>query len=127
MEAQGKSQVFLASDMEAFLVHVIARTIDKPNIWDRPIAIKILGAQTLSGTLRATALQSIGEECLFIDGWQVKQARWPTQTYFIDMGEIAFGMASVSTRPADKLLELVSNNFKLMSAILKTARTLNVT
>jgi len=36
-------------------------------------------------------------------------------------------MASISTRPADKLLELASNNFKLMSTILKTARTLNVT
>jgi hypothetical protein len=43
------------------------------------------------------------------------------------MGEIAFGMASISTRPADKLLELASNNFKLMSTVLKTARTLNVT
>ena len=127
MEAQGKSQVFLASDMEAFLVHVIARTIDKPNMWERPVAVKILGAQTLSGSHRATALQSIGEECLFIDGWQLKQARWPTQTYFIDMGEIAFGMASISTRPANKLLELASNNFKLMSTVLKTARTLNVT
>ena len=68
MEAQGKSQVFLASDMEAFLVHVIARTIDKPNMWERPVAVKILGAQTLSGSHRATALQSIGEECVLVLG-----------------------------------------------------------
>ena len=69
MEAQGKSQIFLESDVEAFLVHVIARTIDKTNIWDQPIAIRVLTAQQLSGKTRALALQTIGEECLFINGW----------------------------------------------------------
>ena len=125
MEAQGKSQIFLESDVEAFLVHVIARTLDKPNIWDQPIAIRVLTAQQLSGKTRAQALQTIGEECLFINGWQIKQERWPTKTYFVEMGEIAFGLASTSTRPADKLLELASDNFQLMSSVLKTAQLLH--
>jgi hypothetical protein len=40
------------------------------------------------------------------------------------MGEIAFGMASTSSNPADELLELVSTNFVRMSSILKQAKTL---
>jgi len=125
MEAQGKSHIILDTEVEAFLVHVIAKTMERTNIWEQPISLKILTAQSLFGTRRANALQDIGEECLFIDGWQIKNSKWPTKQYFADMGEIAFGMASTSTNPANELLEMASNNFKIMSSVLRTARNLN--
>jgi hypothetical protein len=33
MEAQGRSQIYLKSDVEAFLVHVVAKTFNKTDIW----------------------------------------------------------------------------------------------
>jgi hypothetical protein len=126
VEAQGASQTFLEPDVEAFLVHTVARTIDRTNIWDEPIAIKLLTAQSLPGSKRKPIMRTIGEECLFIDAWGIKQPRWPSPSYFADMGEIAFGIASTSTNPADELLELVSTNFKRMSAVLKQAKVLHL-
>jgi len=40
------------------------------------------------------------------------------------MGEIAFGMASIATKPVDLLLELASINFGRMSQVLRHARDL---
>lgn len=124
MEAQGKSQIYLDSDMELFLVHVIAKTLEKTNIWEEPIAIRMMAAQQLAGLRKARYMQEIGEECLFINGWEIKKPLWPSQTYFVEMGEIAFGMASISTNPVSHLLELASNNFQTMSNVLRTAQNL---
>lgn len=124
-EAQGQSNMFLQSDMEAFLVHTIARTLERTDIWDEPVAIKLLSAQHKPGLTKRIELRTVGEECLFIDAWQIKQSKWPSQNYFSNMGEIAFGMASIATQPVDALLEQVSTNFKRMSMVLRHARDLS--
>lgn len=125
MEAQGKSQTYLESDLEAFLVHSVARNMENSHIWEEPIAIKMLSAQQLPREQRTPVLRTVGEECLFIDAWQIRQPRWPSPQYFQDMGEIAFGMASTATRPPDALLEMVSSNFRTLSRVLRTARDLS--
>lgn len=124
LEAQGRSQLYLDNDMEAFLVHVVARTFERTDIWNEPVAIKLMTAQQLPSHQKQSALRTVGEECLFIDGWQIKQNRWPGPNYFEDMGRLAFGFASVATRPADDLLEAASNNFKQASLVLRSVRDL---
>ena len=124
VEAQGVSQTYLEPDVEAFLVHTVARRFERTDLWEQPIAIKMLSAQNLPGRQRQPIMRGIGEECLFIDAWEIKQRRWPTLQYFADVGEIAFGMASTSTNPADELLELVSANFKFMSRVLRQVKNL---
>ncbi len=123
-EAQGVSKTYLQSDVEAFLVHTIARTFERTNIWEEPVAIKLMTAQTKPGLTKRIELRSVGEECLFIDAWQIKQPRWPSPRYFQEMGAIAFGMASIAIEPIDEMLELVSTNFGRMSQVLRTARDL---
>lgn len=123
-EAQGISKTYLQSDVEAFLVHTIARTFERTDIWEEPIAIKLMSAQAKPGLTKRIELRSVGEECLFIDAWEIKQPRWPSPRYFQEMGSIAFGMASIATEPVDEMLELVSTNFGRMSQVLRTARNL---
>lgn len=124
IEAQGRSQTYLEPDIEAFLVHSMARSFDKSNVWSQPIAIKMLSAQNLPNSQKRPLLKEIGEECLFIDAWQIKQPRWPSLSYFKDMGEIAFGMASTASIPADALLDMASNQFEMMSRVLRQVRDL---
>lgn len=123
-EAQGISKTYLQPDVEAFLVHTIARTFERTDIWEEPVAIKLMTAQTKPGLTKRIELRSVGEECLFIDAWQIKQQRWPGPRYFQEMGSIAFGMASIALEPVDEMLELVSTNFGRMSQVLRTARNL---
>ena len=122
--AQGVSKTYLQPEVEAFLVHTIARTFERTDIWNEPIAIKILTAQNRPALTKRIELRAIGEECLLIDAWQLKQNKWPSAKYFADMGEIAFGMASTATTPVDLLLELASINFGRMSQVLRHAKNL---
>lgn len=124
LEAQGHSRLYLDNDMEAFLVHVVARTFERTDIWNEPVAIKLMSAQQLPKYQKQSALREVGEECLFINGWQIKQNRWPAPRYFEDMGKLAFGFASVVTTPPDDLLEAASNNFNQASLILRSVRDL---
>lgn len=126
MEAEGRSQEYLDTGIESYLVHTMARTFDKSLIWGRPVATAMLEAQSLPRYRKKEIMQRVGEECLFIDAWQIRQRRWPSPTYFADMGAIAFGTAAVSTRPADDLLDAVSNNFSRLSKVLRTVRDLGV-
>lgn len=124
VEAQGASQLHLDTDMEAFLVHVVARTIERTDIWNEPIAIKLMTAQNLPKYQKQSALRTIGEECLFIDAWQIRQPKWPGPRYFHDMGVIAFGYASIASNPADDLLDAAAANFSTVSKVLRCTRDL---
>lgn len=124
MEAEGRSQEYLDTGIESYLVHTMARTFDKSLIWDRPVAITMLEAQSLPRSRKKEIMQRVGEECLIIDAWEIKQPRWPSPTYFAEMGAIAFGTAAVSTRPPDDLLDAVSNNFRRLSKVLRQVRDL---
>jgi len=122
--AQGTNKVYLDQDLEAFLVHVVARTFERTDLWTEPVAIKLMTAQQLPQYQRQIALRNIGEECLFIDAWQIKQPRWPAPKYFEDMCKIAFGYASVATDPADDLLDAAAENFTMVSRVLRYTRDL---
>ena len=126
MDSQQSSSIYLDTDLEAFLVHLIARTLDKTAIWDEPIAIRLLQAQSLPQSQQPIVLRSVGEECLFIDAWQIKQVRWPNPKYFQEMGQVAFSLASLASRPPDELLDLVGNNIPIMSKVLRQTKNLQL-
>lgn len=125
VEAQGRSQIFLDTDIEAFLVFTMAKNIDKPTaIWQQPVATRMLEAKSLPLGQQRAVLQAVGEECLFIDAWQIKHNRWPGEDYFEKMGRIAFGMASTLLRPPDTVLEVASTQFNIISQVLRQVRDL---
>jgi len=124
VEAQGTTKTYLEPDVETFLVHVMARSFERTDFWSVPIAIKMLEAKSLPVNAKKPVLRSVGEECLFIDAWEFKKPRWPDNTYFKQMGSIAFGMASVATRPPDELLDIASLQFDTMSQVLRGVRDL---
>lgn len=125
-DAKSFAPVYLAPDVEAYLVHMFARTIERVDIGEKPIAIQVMEAQQIPrGYLRKPKMRDIGEECLFIDAWEIKSSRWPTREYFKDMGSMAFGMAAVAVDPVDDLLDLVSNHFHAVSSVLRAARDMS--
>ena len=124
-EATQVTPVYLDPEIEHFLVFTIARTIERNDIGRESVAIKILEAKSVPrGQTRQPILRAIGEECLFIDAWDIKKRRWPSETYYSEMGQIAFMQSSLSTRPNNELLEKASNIFVILSKVLKSVRDL---
>ena len=122
LEGECRAGVTLSQEVESYLVHVIARYFDKPNVNKDPIAIKMLSAMNLPKSQKRQKLQEVAEECLLIDGLKLNHRKWPSRKYFSDMGKIALEHRAYSDRPPELYYEKIANHFEEMSYILNNIR-----
>jgi len=101
LESEGLSSTFLNHEVEAYIVHLFAKNFNRKDIGETPIAIQML--------LADSKYQPIADECLLIDSFPLKKQRWPSQTYYRDMGQIAYGLARI---------EIMEKNFEAASKVL---------
>lgn len=87
MESESLSNTYLQDEVETYIVHLLAKNFNNLNINNEAIAIQIL---------QGGDYQYIGDECLLINSYPLKQRRWPSLTYYRDMGTIAYGMANIT-------------------------------
>jgi hypothetical protein len=90
LESEGNAQLILEHDVEAYVVHLMARNFNRVDIGSNPIAIQMLTA--LSG-LGKEKFIAAADECLLIHSFPLKQTKWPSKNYYLEMGTIAYGMA----------------------------------
>ncbi len=102
LESEGHTGIFLDNEVEAYVVHLFARNFQRTDIGEQPVAIQIL---------TSTNYQPIGDECLLINSYPLKKRRWPSDTYYIDMGTVAYGLAN---------LPKMEKNFESASRVLHT-------
>ena len=105
MESEGCTETYLDIEVEAYVVHLFAKNFTRTNIGEIPIAI-----QLLSDFSRSTNYQPIADECLLIDSYPLRKRRWPSETYYHDLGKLAYGMANN---------ELMEHNFVNASRVLQ--------
>ena len=84
------NSIKLDHNAESQIVHMFARKLRRTDIGTHPIAIQMMEA-VQSNDKRA--LGTIGDECLLIQSFPLKKHRWPSDTYYIDMGTISYGLA----------------------------------
>jgi len=87
MESESLSNTYLQDEVETYVVHLLAKNFNNLNINNEAIAIQIMQGRDY---------QYIGDECLLINSYPLKRRRWPSQTYYRDMGTIAYGMANMT-------------------------------
>jgi hypothetical protein len=108
VEAEDKSRVILEHDVEAYIVHMFARNLERTDIGEIPIAIQLMEAM---GNSNREVMSQVGDECLLINSFPFKRKRWPSVSYYVDMGTISYGFAGNR-----HLSEEV--NFRLASTVL---------
>jgi hypothetical protein len=105
VESEGMTDIVLEHDVEAYIVHLMANNFKRTDIGEQAIAIQMLSAMNTGNT---KDLLHIGDECLLIHSYPLKQRRWPSPRYYIDMGTTAYGMANhimeTHFEPASKIL-----------------------
>lgn len=111
VESEGKCNVILQHDVEAYVVHVLANNFERNDLGVKIIAIELLDAMQ---TNNKSKYRSIGDECLLIHSMPMKKQKWPTPTYYRDMGMIAYGyinhIMEENFVPASKVLTQVFNS-----------------
>ena len=100
LESEGQSAVYLDSEVETYIVHLFAKNFTRTDIGEQPIAIQILST---------TNYQPVADECLLINSYPLKRRRWPSETYYIEMGKTAYGLANI---------EIMEQNFEQASRVL---------
>lgn len=90
-ESAIKTHVVLEHNIEAYIVHLMARNINRTDIGSQAIAIKLL---TATHHKDSKEYLEIADECLLIHSYPIKPNRWPTSGYYQEMGTIAYGLAN---------------------------------
>ena len=109
----------LDETLESYVVHLLARNFREHSFGDKPVAISLMESMSLPCYQKKQAMSIIGDECLFIHGFEMKKRRWPSESYYRDMGTLAYGHASVAIPPDDPLYSHLEHNFTLLGKVIR--------
>lgn len=90
VESEGLTELVLDHEVEAYVVHLMARNFERTDIGTQAVALLMMQALNSGGK---DSLVTVADECLLIHSYPFKRQRWPTATYYQDMGTTAYGLA----------------------------------
>lgn len=115
----------LGEDLESYLVFLLMRFTEKPELSKTIIALEFLESLQKIGGERQIGLQEIGDKCLIYSGLfpeHVKRRR-VRESYYIDLGQNAYYMlATISRFKAAHLYENLCKGFLMMRDVLLTIK-----
>ena len=120
--AECELTINLAYELEAYVVHLFAHYLDKPNINTVPVGVKLLTSVNLPVKAKKELLKNIGDECLLINSMGWGRYRWPTEVYYSDMGQMAYISRAYAERPPEDLFDDLAFEFQTATRILRKCR-----
>lgn len=106
--AESHCSIVLNQDLEAYLISLLVRYTNKPEIAQQVFANAYLDALQKQQKHRSVLLQAIGDQCLIYAGLFPAQAekRHVKLAYFVGLGQSAYSMVSPSTNDLYSVLAL---------------------
>ncbi|HKY70170.1 MAG TPA: hypothetical protein VJ205_04670 [Gammaproteobacteria bacterium] len=98
LDAQKASNTSLIEEIESYLVFLLMRFVQKPELASSVLGLEFINAlQNLSAT-RQARLQEVGDKCLLLTGLfpERTQKKQLKMSYFVHLGQIAYRMLSLS-------------------------------
>ena len=120
-EAEAACETTLQHELEAYLVFLLSRYINKPEIAKLTMATELMQALQSSRTTRDIALQGVGDTCLLFSGLFPGAAtkRLVKISYFVTLGQGAYFAMS---KKSNDLYDLLSQQFVSIMDILQSIR-----
>ena len=110
IETEGALNFKLEHEVEAYVVYLMANNFNRVDIGEKIISIELLEASQSRDRER---YRTVGDECLLIHSYPLKRQRWPSSTYYQDMGLIAYGFANHMMEenfvPASRVISAIFN------------------
>lgn len=126
-EAQAVFKDKLGEEEESYLVFLLMRFTEKPEVAESVLALDFLMALEETGKLRSELLRDVGDKCLLFSGLFPNHAerRRVNVSYFVDLGQLAYGtLCHSKTCISPILFKSLSKNFVAMMDVLQALRTL---
>jgi hypothetical protein len=126
-EAQQASQHHLNEPLESYLVFMLMRFAERPDLAARAMALEFLEAQ-LEGSQKPDRLRDVGDKCLLFSGLfpQLAERRLVRISYFVRLGRSAYHqLAALVDRETDRLYGQLSEAFVPVMDVLQAMRGLS--
>jgi len=120
--AENMLAITVNENIEAYLVQLFAHYMDKPKVNTDPICIKLLESTSKPNRIRQHILKEVGDECLLIHSMEWGRPRWPSNSYYHDMGQTAYVTRAYIDNPPDILYDDLAMDFDLVTKILRNCR-----
>lgn len=120
-DAEAACDVPLNEELESYLVFLMVRYTDKPEIIKKIVATDLLQGIHLSQNQRDLALQEVGDRCLLLSGLFpfLMQKRLVKMSYYVDLGRGAYDTIS---KKEDDLYQLLAKQFVQLMDVLQCVR-----
>ncbi len=126
-EAEAAAERSLDEDMESYLVFLLIRFTEKPELAGSVLALDYLRGMQLSGHLAQDQLREVGDKCLLYSGLFPERAtrRRVQVSYFVDLGRGAYQqLAERLGNSAAELYQRLAAAFVSLMDILQAMREL---
>lgn len=119
--AEDRCSITLNEELEAYLISLLIRYTDKPEVAQQIFAKAFLSALQQGVKQRALSLQTVGDQCLLYAGLFPRHAEKRTVkiTYFVDLGRAAYSNISNTTNDLYWSLAL---QFVVLTDVLQSIR-----
>jgi hypothetical protein len=126
-EAESAAELHLDEEMQSYLVFLLMRFTERPELAASVIAVEYLQSMQSSGRIGHDQLRNVGDKCLLYSGLFPERAerRRVKISYFVDMGRSAYRQLSDRTgHGAAAMYYQLADAFVSLMDILQTMRTL---
>ena len=115
--AEGRCAVKLTPELEHYLIVLLSRYMDRPDIAQQVFATAFLDALHKQRQQRLITLQNVGDQCLLMAGLfpQVANKKRVNITYFVDLGRSAY--ANISNASHDLYWSLAYQFVAMMDVL----------
>jgi len=126
-EAQASTRLILHENMESYLVFLLMRFSQSPELAESVLAIDFLNAMQTAGTRQIDALRAVGDKSLLLCGLfpGVAEKRHVNLSYFTDLGQAAYLTVSELQATEAALYHELSAQFTTLQNILNALNSLD--
>ena len=118
LSAEQRACVNLDQEIEAFVVHSVARFWENQDLPTETIAIALMQAMNQEGEAKKNELQRVAEKSMLIDGFEWRKSRWPTPVYYLEMSQMALEFRAMCGRPPETYYNRIAEHMPLISRVL---------
>lgn len=118
----------LKEALESYLIFLLMRFSNKPEMATKIIALEYLHGLVSRGHIRQERLRAVGDQCLLYSGLFPKRAeRLQLRiSYFVDIGRSAYYALSAMKNEIDDVYADLSNEFITLMGVLQAMRLVKV-
>lgn len=128
-QAESSSGLIVGKELEYYLVNLLLRFMNKPELANTVLGLEYLLAEQEEGFGRWEALRNVGDECLLYSGLYPArvQKRRCSVSYYVKLGQRSYSSAAKQLRKESELsvlLDQVGSSFVRLMDVLQSIRAM---